>query len=75
MLTVPDYSLKPKMFEIVYRRVTVSFFDYSETCVRRPYKTIHILGCSDRWLLIDTWMHELLFSNKQPPVNSDFHVT
>ena len=25
---------------------------YSQTCVKRPYTTRHILGCSDRWLLI-----------------------
>ena len=25
---------------------------YSKTCVKRPYTTIHILGFSDRWLLI-----------------------
>ena len=25
---------------------------YSQTCVKRPYKTIRISGFSDRWLLI-----------------------
>ena len=24
---------------------------YSQTCVKRPYKTRHIFGFSDRWLL------------------------
>ena len=28
------------------------FWIYSQTCVKRPYKTRHILGFSDRWLLI-----------------------
>ena len=25
---------------------------YSQTCVKRPYKTRHVFGFSDRWLLI-----------------------
>ena len=54
---------------------------YSQTCVKRLYTTRHILGFS-RQLVVYCSMkvvHELSallsFSNKQPPVNSDFHVT
>ena len=27
-------------------------YQYSQTCVKRPYRTIHIFGFSDRWSLI-----------------------
>ena len=42
---------------------------YSQTCVKQPYTIRYIFGFSDRWLLIAS------FSNKQPPVNSDFQFT
>ena len=28
------------------------FWIYSQTCVKHPYKTRHIFGFSDRWLLL-----------------------
>ena len=50
-----------------------------ETCVKRPYTTRHILAFQTGGCFL---LHEssakssalLSFSQKQPPVNSDFHV-
>ena len=48
---------------------------YSQTCVKRPYKTRHIFGFSDGWLLIAELSALLSFSNKQLHVYSNFYVT
>ena len=29
--------------------------EYSQTCVKPPYKTRYVFGFSDRWLLIAAW--------------------
>ena len=32
--------------------ISASFWFYSQSCVKRPYKTRHIFEFSDRWLVI-----------------------
>ena len=77
------------VFERIERsdmKVSVDFFMYSQPCVKRPYKTRHIFGFSDRLqvqvanccmkvVLMCELSALLSFSTKQPPVNSDFLVT
>ena len=54
----------------------LTIYQYSQTCVKRPYKTRQFLafesyGC----LLLHKSSALLSFSNKQPPAYSDIHVT
>ena len=56
---------------------------YSQTCVQRPYETRHMFGFKTGSCLLwhDSSVEKLIlsallsFSNKQPPVYSNFHVT
>ena len=48
--------VKTKLYCSLVLQVCVcedSCFLYSQTCVKRPYKTRHVFGFSERWLLID----------------------
>ena len=50
----------------------------SQTCVKQPYKTRLFLAFQTGGCLLlhgSSAESTILFSNKQPPVNSDFHVT
>ena len=47
------YSIEDTCSLYIYLSV-VSGNNYSQNCVKRPYKTRYAVGLSDRWLLIGT---------------------
>ena len=76
-----DLECKMSHVDIVYQGIQSLLSElvgmiriiYSQTCVKRPYTTIHSLGFLDRWLKV-VQTAQLLFIIKQPHVSSNYHV-
>ena len=63
------HSLKLVAYRPVHMDEPYTKLHYSQTCVKRPYNNRHFFDFSDR-----SFLPYFLFSNKQPPVYSNFHV-